>query len=94
MLAMSPKIGSPPLRVLLFVWPELDVEDFRPIKQQWVAKHLQMQQPAVSAVLQTLVAERFLEQGPKAGRSNTYRINADHEVVKTIYKDPLYNVAA
>lgn len=92
-LAMSPKIASPPLRLLLFVWPELDIEEFRPIKQDWVGKHLRMQQPAVSLILQTLVAERFLEQGPVDGRSKTYRINADHEFMKEIHADRLQSVS-
>jgi len=73
-LARNPRVGSAPLRVLLFVWPSLDGSEFREVRQEWVAEQLRMTQQSVSAILRTLVAERFLERGDKNGQAHTYRI--------------------
>ena len=80
---------SPALQVLLFVWPHLDVKEYRPIKQAWVAKHLHGTQQHVSGILGSLVREGFLS-AKKDGRLNVYRLNVDNKAVKEIYTDPLY----
>ena len=83
---------SPALQVLLFIWPHLDAKEYRPIKQEWVAKHLHGTQAHVSQILGSLVREGFLVAGPDNGRGslNTYRLNVDHKAVRAIYTDPLY----
>ena len=82
-LVMNKKIGSSPLRVLLFVWAELDLSEFQPIKQEWLAKSLRMQQAYVSRILRMFVAEGVLETGPMDGPAKTYR---NHPELRTVAK--------
>ena len=80
-LVNNKKIGSPPLRVLLFIWSELDLTEFQPIKQEWLAKSLRMQQAYVSRILRMFVAEGVLEPGPMDGAAKTYRNHAELRAV-------------
>ena len=74
MLAMSDLQGQD-LRVLLYLLGRLDFENLIQIEQVAVAKKLGIYKPDVSKSIKRLLAQGCLLQGPKIGRSRTYRLN-------------------
>jgi predicted transcriptional regulator len=74
MLASSDLRGDD-LRVLLALLGRLDFENLIQIEQTAIAKRLGMKQPHVSRSIKRLIATGCLLEGPKIGRSRTYRLN-------------------
>ncbi len=63
------------LRVLLALLGRLDFENLIQIEQSAIADRLKMQRQHVSRSIKRLVATECLLEGPKIGRSRTYRLN-------------------
>jgi DNA-binding IclR family transcriptional regulator len=93
-LVTSPKLRDQPMRVLMFVLPDLSLGEYKPIKQEYVARSLQLHQPQVSRSLKTLVNEGLLLLGPREGPSNTYSPNPEHPLMRQMYNAQLYNPGA
>lgn len=74
MLAASDLRGDD-LRVLLALLGRLDFENLIQIEQTAIAEKLGMQKQHFSRSIKRLIAQGCLLQGPKIGRSRTYRLN-------------------
>ncbi|MCR1342785.1 hypothetical protein [Acidithiobacillus ferrooxidans] len=74
MLAASDLRGDD-LRVLLALLGRLDFENLIQLEQVAIAERLGMQKPHVSRSIKRLIALGCLLEGPKIGRSRTYRLN-------------------
>lgn len=61
-------------RVLLLLMSRLDFENFIHVSQAFVGKNLQMDRAHVSRAVRRLVELGILIQGPRVGRSGTYRL--------------------
>jgi hypothetical protein len=74
MLATSDLRGDD-LRVLLSLLGRLDFENLIQIEQTAIAERLKMQKQHVSRSIKRLIVIGCLLEGPKIGRSRTYRLN-------------------
>lgn len=74
MLAASDLRGDD-LRVLLALLGRLDFENLIQLEQVAIAERLGMKKPNVSRSIKRLIALGCLLEGPKIGRSRTYRLN-------------------
>jgi DNA-binding transcriptional ArsR family regulator len=79
------RLRSPALRVFFYVAADLEIGQWRPIKQVRVARALGVGQQAVSRALAALVAAGYLKAGPAQGVSKTYRLNPEHGAVQSLY---------
>ncbi len=77
MLATSDLRGED-LRVLLLLMARLDFENYINVVQLDIAKTLSMKKPNVSRSIKRLIALGVLLEGPKIGRSRTYRLNPNY----------------
>lgn len=75
-------MSNPTLRILQVAVVELSPNEWRPLKQAWVADQLGMTQPDVAKYLKVLVADGVLLAGPKDGLSNTYRLNRNNGLLR------------
>lgn len=62
-------------RVLMMLLARLDFENLICINQAEVAQALDMKAPNVNRSIKSLVSRGVLLEGPKIGRSKTYRLN-------------------
>lgn len=77
MLATSDLRGDD-LRVLLALLGRLDFENLIQLEQAAIAKRLGMQRQNISRSIKRLVTLGALLEGPKIGRSHTYRLNPNY----------------
>jgi biotin operon repressor len=77
MLATSGLRGDD-LRVLLLLMARLDFENLISLEQTAVAEKLGMQKQNVNRSIKRLVGIGCLLEGPKIGRSRTYRLNPNY----------------
>jgi CRP-like cAMP-binding protein len=80
------RISTVSLRTFLTVAPDLNVNDFRPLKQVYIARQLGLTQPHVSLILGALVRDGFLEVGQPIGPANTYRPNVRDPGIRWVYR--------
>lgn len=66
------------LRVLLFLLGRLDFENLIQIEQVAISERLGIQKPHVSRSMKRLLTLGCLLEGPKIGRSRTYRLNPNY----------------
>ena len=77
MLAVSDLRGDD-LRVLLLLMARLDFENLISLEQTAVAEKLGMQRPHVNRSIKRLIELGCLLEGPKIGRSRTYKLNPSY----------------
>lgn len=77
-LAKDPELTLEPKNVLLFLFSQLDFENFIHISQQDVASNLGMQKSQVSRAMKLLTKKHIVLESQKAGRIKCYRLNADY----------------
>ena len=77
MLAVSDLRGDD-LRVLLLLMARLDFENLISLEQTAVAEKLSMHKQSVNRSIKRLVEIGCLLEGPKIGRSRTYRLNPNY----------------
>jgi hypothetical protein len=65
-------------RVLMALLARLDFENLIQIEQVAIAEHLGMQKPNVNRSIKRLVSFGVLLEGPRIGRSRTYRLNPNY----------------
>lgn len=68
------RLGARAFRVYAFCVTELDVREFRPLKQDFIHRRLGIQQPHVGADLRQLADLGYLEVGARDGLTHTYRL--------------------
>lgn len=78
LLTMAKELNAEQLRVLLALLSELDYENYIQIAQIEVANNLEMQKTHVSRAIKGLVESGVIFEGPKIGRSKSYRLNPNY----------------
>jgi hypothetical protein len=74
-LAKDKDLTGSDLRVLHVYLGKLDFENFIRISQQEVADYLDMKKSNVSVSTRKLINKKIILEGPRVGRSSTFRIN-------------------
>lgn len=91
LLAMASVLTGEQLKVLLVLLASLDYENFIQVAQPDVANTLKMQQPNVSRAVKKLIGFGVILEGPKIGRSKSYRLNPQFDWKGTVmnHKKPI-----
>lgn len=72
---LANKLNYEQFRVLMMLMADLDYENYIQITQQDIADSLDMQKSNVSRAVKGLLELQIVLEGPKVGRSKTYRLN-------------------
>lgn len=62
-------------KVLMYLFSQLDFDNFLKVAQKDIAEKLNMQKSHVSRAIKGLVEQDVIAVGPMAGHSKTYRLN-------------------
>lgn len=75
LLLIANKLNHEQTRVCLALLAHLDYENYIQVSQIDVATSLNMQKSNVSRAVKALVEKEVILEGPKVGKSKTYRLN-------------------
>ncbi len=75
LLTIANQLTHEQTRVLLALLTNLDYENFIQVSQVDIAENLKMNRPNTSRAIKNLLTMEIILQGPKIGRSNTFRLN-------------------
>ena len=75
-LAEEGELGSQHWRVLIYLMGKLDYENYIHVSQADIARGIRMDRGDVSRVMADFVKRGLLVQGPRVGRSYTYRMSS------------------
>lgn len=75
LLILANTLNGEQLRVLLALLAELDYENFIQVAQADIAEKLNINKVNVSRSVKALLDVGVIFEGPKVGRSKTYRLN-------------------
>lgn len=78
LLAIANELNHDQTRVLLALLAHLDYENYIQVAQVDVCNDLKMLKPNVSRAVKELVNQKIILEGPKIGRSKTYRLNPQY----------------
>jgi hypothetical protein len=77
-LAADGELTGQPMRVLLFLFSQLNFENYIAVPQAEVAERLDMGRNRVSEAIALLLAKGVLLKGPKLGRMQSYQLNSHY----------------
>ena len=77
-IAKDPELTLEPKNVLLYLFSKLDFENYIQQSQKEVAEGLGMRKENVSRAMKLLTAKRIVLEGPRVGRSRSYRLNPNY----------------
>ena len=77
LLFLAKELNGEQFRVLMVILSELDYENFIHIVQADLTKKIDMDKGSFSKNLKKLVNIHLIIEGPKVGRSKTYRLNPE-----------------
>lgn len=86
--AVDRRTQGRPLRIYAFLLPDLDFEEFRPVKLLVVAQQLRIAKGHVSHSLRLLVVTGHLERGPIVDQVNSFRLGLPVRGVKFLRVPP------
>jgi len=89
-LAKDREITLETRRVFDYLLGNLGFENYIAIPQTQIAKELKMQKSHVSEAIKTLITKGIILEGPKLGRTKTYRLNSHYGwkgTIKNLEKD-------
>ncbi|WGL94102.1 MarR family transcriptional regulator [Arsenophonus nasoniae] len=75
LLLIANELNHDQMRVLMALLADLDYENYIQVSQMDIAKILKMQKSNVSRAVKNLLEFGVILEGPKIGRSKTYRLN-------------------
>lgn len=75
LLLIANELNHDQMRVLMALLADLDYENYIQVAQIDIAKALRMQKTHVSRAVKNLIEFGIVLEGPKIGRSKTYRLN-------------------
>lgn len=75
LLTIANELNHDQMRVLMALLADLDYENYIQVAQIDIAKALRMQKTHVSRAVKNLIEFGIIIEGPKIGRSRTYRLN-------------------
>ncbi len=77
-LAKDRSLSGRPMRVLTYMMGRLNWDNYITLTQAEIAGELDLHQQDVSDAVKLLVERGIIQQGPKAGRTNSYRLNSTY----------------
>lgn len=75
LISIANELNHDQMRVLMAFLAELDYENYIQVAQMDIAEKLKMQKSHVSRAVKNLIEFGIILEGPKIGRSRTYRLN-------------------
>ncbi|MEL6092848.1 helix-turn-helix transcriptional regulator [Plesiomonas shigelloides] len=75
LITIANELNHDQMRVLMALLASLDYENYIQIAQVEIAEALRMQKTHVSRAIKNLIEFGIILEGPKIGRSKTYRLN-------------------
>lgn len=75
LLTIANELNHDQIRVLMALLADLDYENYIQVAQIDIAEALRMQKTHVSRAIKNLIEFGVIIEGPKIGRSKTYRLN-------------------
>ena len=75
LITIANELNHDQMRVLMALLAELDYENYIQVAQMDIAEALTMQKTNVSRAVKNLIDFGIILEGPKIGRSKTYRLN-------------------
>ncbi|HAZ7408665.1 TPA: hypothetical protein J7712_004463 [Escherichia coli] len=75
LITIANELNHNQMRVLMALLAELDYENYIQVAQIDIAEALRMQKTNVSRAIKNLIEFGIILEGPKIGRSKTYRLN-------------------
>lgn len=75
-LAKDKEMRGEPRAILDYLMAVMDFENFIQVDQTYIAKELEINKANVSKAMKVLLDKKIIKKGPKAGRSNTYKLNS------------------
>lgn len=75
LLTIANELNHDQMRVLMALLADLDYENYIQVAQIDIAEALKMQKTHVSRAIKNLIKFGIIIEGPKIGRSKTYRLN-------------------
>lgn len=77
-LALDKDFRGRPMAILVYLMGNLDFGNYALVTQADIAKAMDMPRPDVSVAFKLLVEKGVLQEGPRAGRSKSYRLNSSY----------------
>jgi len=77
-IGMDKDLRGRPMAVLVFIMGSLDFENYVAITQADLARELDIAPPNVSTAFKLLVEKGILQEGPRTGRTRSYRLNSHY----------------
>lgn len=74
-LGVDKSITARSKEILLYIIGQMDFENWVMIEHTTIAEKFEMQRPNASRCIKELLTRGYLEQGPKLGRINSYKVN-------------------
>lgn len=78
LISLANDLTHEQLRVLLALFAHLDYENYILVSQVEICENIRMLKPHVSRAIKNLVLKEIILEGPKIGRSKTYRLNPNY----------------
>ncbi|MEB0775664.1 helix-turn-helix transcriptional regulator, partial [Citrobacter portucalensis] len=75
LITIANELNHDQMRVLMALLADLDYENYIQVAQIDIAEALRMQKTHVSRAIKNLIEFGIIIEGPKIGRSKTYRLN-------------------
>ena len=77
-IAKDPDMNGETFRVLTYLYSLLDFKNYIQQSQKEVAEGLGMRKEHVSRAMKLLTSKRIVLEGPRVGRSRSYRLNPNY----------------
>lgn len=74
-LSIDKSISSRSKEILFYIISQMDFENWVMMEQTSIAEKFEMQKQNVNRCIKELLTRGYLEQGPKLGRINSYKVN-------------------
>lgn len=78
LVTLANELTHEQIRVLLILLSELDYENYIQVAQVDISNAINMQKTHVSRAIKNLLQKEIILEGPKIGRSKTYRLNPNY----------------
>lgn len=78
LISMANNLNHEQIKVLLALLAHLDYENYIQISQVDICAQINMKKPNVSRAIKNLLEKSILLDGPKIGRSRSYRLNPNY----------------
>lgn len=77
-LSKDRTLSGRPMRILTYMMGRLNWDNYITLTQAEIAAELDLHQQDVSKGVQLLIEKGIIQQGPKAGRTYSYRLNSTY----------------